>query len=87
MIRRCRRGIRIGPLFAADAAERFHLALSRRAGEVQPVFLDVPEVNAAALRLAEKFGMQKVFGTATMYAREFPRIPPEQVFGVTTFSA
>jgi ribosomal protein S18 acetylase RimI-like enzyme len=87
VIRRCRRGFKIGPLFAADAdvAERLYVALSRRAGEVEPVYLDVPEVNAAALRLAEKYGMRKVFGTARMYTGEPPRIPLEKVFGVTTF--
>jgi hypothetical protein len=87
VIRRCRRGFKIGPMFATnpDIAENLYLALSRHAGEVEPVCLDVPEVNAAALLFAEKFVMQKVFGTARMYTAEPPRMPLEQVFGVTTF--
>ena len=87
VIRRCRRGCKIGPLFAdaPEIAERLYLALCRRAGDAGPVYLDVPEVSAAALRLAEKFGMQQVFGTARMYTGEPPPIPLDHVFGVTTF--
>jgi hypothetical protein len=87
VIRRCRRGSKIGPLFAAnaDVAERLYLALCRHAGDTDPVYVDVPEVNAPALRLADKYAMKKVFGTARMYAGEPPRIPLAQVFGVTTF--
>ena len=66
-------------------AERLYLALCRSAGDAEPVYLDVPEVNAPALRLAEKFGMREVFGTARMYTGEPPPIPLDQVFGVTTF--
>ncbi|MGH8045859.1 MAG: GNAT family N-acetyltransferase, partial [Chthoniobacterales bacterium] len=47
VIRQCRDGFKIGPLFADDAeiAEALFLALCERTNG-QPVFLDVPEVNA-----------------------------------------
>ncbi len=77
VIRRCRRGFKIGPLFAAGAeiAERLYLALCRSAGDDEPVYLDVPEVNGAAMRLAQKYAMRPVFGTARMYTGA-PRAEP-----------
>ncbi|MET3129925.1 GNAT superfamily N-acetyltransferase [Oxalobacteraceae bacterium GrIS 1.11] len=87
VIRRCRRGYKIGPLFAANAAiaEHLYLALCVRAPDGEPVYLDVPEVNPAALELAGKYAMKAVFGTARMYTGEPPVIPLEQVFGITSF--
>jgi GNAT superfamily N-acetyltransferase len=87
VIRKCVQGHKIGPLFAdhEEIAEQLYLALCRRAGVDEPVYLDVPEVNDAGLNLAEKYGMKKVFGTARMYTGELPRIPQKRVFGVTTF--
>jgi ribosomal protein S18 acetylase RimI-like enzyme len=86
VIRQCREGFKIGPLFADDAeiAEELFLALCERAG-AGPVFLDVPEVNAAAVRMAERHGMREVFATARMYNREIPALPLDGIFGVTTF--
>ena len=84
--RRCRSGWKIGPLFADDevVAERLLHGLACSAkGDV--VFLDVPEVNAAAVALAEKYKMSKVFETARMYKGKMPAIPREKVFGVTSF--
>jgi hypothetical protein len=51
----------------------------------EPVFLDVPEVNAAAMGLAAKYQMTKVFETARMYKGLAPTLPLDKVFGVTTF--
>ena len=86
VIRRCRRGHRIGPLFADDpaAAEALFGALcARAAGE--PVFLDVPEPNGAAVELAERHGMRVIHETARMYTKGAPEIALERIFGVTTF--
>jgi GNAT superfamily N-acetyltransferase len=85
VIRRCRAGRKIGPLFADDGgiAEQLYLALS--SGADGPVYLDVPEVNEAGMALAEKYAMVRVFGTARMYTGEAPALPLEQIFGVTTF--
>ena len=87
VIRRCLQGHKIGPLFADDArvARDLYVALCRHAGDTEPVYLDVPETNAAGLALAEEFGMKKVFGTARMYTGALPEIPAAQVYGVTTF--
>ena len=86
VIRRCREGCKIGPLFADDAtfAENLYTALAAFApGE--PVFLDTPENNAAATALAKKFAMQEVFGCARMYLGPAPTVATDRIFGVTTF--
>ena len=87
VIRRCRHGAKIGPLFAADAeiAEALYLALCGEAGAREAVYLDVPEVNAAGMALAAKYAMKQVFGTARMYTGEPPAIALDRVFGVTSF--
>ncbi len=86
VIRRCREGCKIGPLFADDAtfAENLYTALAAFApGE--PVFLDTPENNAAATALAKKFAMQEVFGCARMYLGPTPSVATDRIFGITTF--
>ncbi len=85
-IRKCSTGYKIGPLFASNSqiAEKIYSALSAFA-DGMPVFLDVPEPNAAGMALAKKHGMTEVFGTARMYTREIPKLPIQQIFGVTSF--
>lgn len=86
VLRRCRNGCKIGPLLADDAeiGERLFLALKSRApGE--HVFLDVPEINPAAVGLAKRHRMSPVFETARMYTKGAPQAPMERCFGVTTF--
>jgi hypothetical protein len=87
VLRRCRHGFKIGPLFAdnAELAETLFLALTADLPVHTPTFLDVPEVNPQAMRMAEKYGMTKVFETARMYTQQAPRVPLHQWFGVTTF--
>jgi GNAT superfamily N-acetyltransferase len=87
VIRKCANGSKIGPLFAADSesAEALYLALGTHATDDGPVYLDVPEVNAPAMVLAQKYAMRHVFGTARMYTGDAPPIALERVFGVTTF--
>lgn len=86
VVRQCGRGYKIGPLFAetSETAESIFLALSDRAAG-EPIFLDTPENNPAALALAHKFEMQEVFGCARMYAGPAPALPWENIYGVTTF--
>jgi hypothetical protein len=87
VIRKCREGYKIGPLVAADERvvdSLFH-ALIARVEPDQPVFLDVPEVNRAAVSLAERAGMMPAFETARMYNRGEPSLKLEKVYGVTTF--
>lgn len=87
VIRRCRKGFKVGPLFADDEriAERLLLELTSEVATGEPIFLDAPEVNPAAIRLVEQCGMNKVFETARMYTGAPPAIEVSGVFGVTTF--
>jgi ribosomal protein S18 acetylase RimI-like enzyme len=86
VIRPCRSGFKIGPLFADDehGAEALFAALSA-AIDAGPVFLDVPENNAAARRLAERHALNPAFETARMYAGPPPAIDLNRQFGVTSF--
>lgn len=87
VIRRCRNGWKVGPLFAdnREIAELLLLTLSHEIADEEPVYLDVPEVNIEAIRLAADFGMTEVFSTARMYSRYLPNIETDRIFGVTTF--
>ncbi|PTR19774.1 GNAT family N-acetyltransferase [Pseudomonas sp. GV085] len=86
VVRRCREGYKIGPLFADDAlaANALYARLAEFA-EGGPLFLDVPENNPAAMALVHQQGMIEVFGCARMYLGPPPAIAHERVFGVTTF--
>jgi hypothetical protein len=59
-------------------------ALAERA-PAGPLFLDVPEPNAAAAAMAREAGMEPAFETARMYTGAAPAIPVGRVFGVTSF--
>lgn len=87
VIRRCRSGYKIGPLFAdtADIAEVLFMSLQAQAKKQEPLFLDVPEVNMGAVELAGRHNMQPVFETAKMYTSEIPKLPLSRIFGVTSF--
>jgi GNAT superfamily N-acetyltransferase len=87
VIRPCRVGFKIGPLFADDTetADRLFDALAAHAGSGSEVFIDVPEPNEAALALAEERGLDPVFETARMYRHGTPEIRHDRVFGVTSF--
>lgn len=86
VIRRCRNGFKIGPLFADNAGialELFNGLSDHAAGE--PVYIDVPEINDSAMQLVSDKGMQEVFGCARMYFGDKPALPDAQIYGVTTF--
>ncbi|MDX9752681.1 MAG: GNAT family N-acetyltransferase [bacterium] len=86
IIRSCGTGYKIGPLFAEDAqiADVLYRALCLESNG-EPVYLDVPEVNSAAMALAESYDMRNVFGTARMYTQDAPAMEIQSIFGVTTF--
>ncbi len=86
VVRRCRDGCKIGPLFADDARAANALYV-RLAQFVQggPLFLDAPQNNPAAMALVQQQAMTEVFGCARMYLGPPPAIAHERVFGVTTF--
>ena len=86
LLRSCRSGCKIGPLFAdtAEIADALFGALVQQVpGAV--VYLDVPAVNPAAMALAQKYQMQPVFETARMYTGWPPKVLLDKVFGVTSF--
>lgn len=86
VVRRCREGCKIGPLFADHPAVAealyTHLAGFAAGG---PIFLDAPENNPAAIALVSRYRMTEVFGCARMYLGPPPDLAYERVFGVTTF--
>jgi len=85
VIRPCRVGRKIGPLFADDrvAAEAVFAALVGPAGG--QVFIDVPQPNDAAVALAAAHGFAPVFETTRMYSGPIRQVALERVYGVTTF--
>lgn len=87
MVRKCRKGYKVGPLFADDpeVAEVLFQKMRTFVGKDSSIYLDTPEVNKQSVKLAEKFKMKPMFETARMYTKEEPRVDLNKVFGVTTF--
>jgi hypothetical protein len=85
VIRACRQGHKIGPLFADTPSIADALFRSLAAQAPGQLYLDPPEPNAAAIALAERYGMRPVFETARMYRGAAPALPLENIFGITTF--
>ncbi len=85
VIRRCRRGSKIGPLFAAREGDADILFRGLAAGAAAPVIIDVPEPNPFARALVERHGMALEFETARMYRGRAPDLPLDEFFGITTF--
>ncbi len=85
-VRACRQGHKIGPLFADTemGADLLFRKAAAMAGE-GPVYLDVPEPNADAKRLCQRYNLTPVFETARMYRGPMPDLPLERIFGITTF--
>jgi len=87
VIRQCREGYKIGPLFAdsSNIAEVLFIKLTSSLKSDTPIYLDVPELNNEGISLAEKYAMKKDFETARMYSGKVPDMPVKKIFGVTTF--
>lgn len=87
ILRRCRSGAKVGPLFAdtSQAANTLLCALRAAAPPDQPVYLDVPECNAKAVALAESHGMSPMFETARMYTGPAPRLAMDRIYGISSF--
>jgi hypothetical protein len=86
VVRACREGHKIGPLFCSDRAdaERLLAALLTHVDD-GPVFLDVPAPNHEGSALARELGLAPVFETARMYRGPDPALRLDRVFGITTF--
>ena len=87
VIRPCRSGHKIGPLFAdnPELAESLFLALKSTAKPSEPIYLDIPEVNQTAEALAKRHSMNVMFETARMYTGPEPDMPLSRLFGITSF--
>ena len=86
VVRACRDGAKICPLFADDPGRAdllFRLLAASAPGAV--IALDTPEPNAEAVALAGRYGLAPVFETARMYRGPAPELPLSRLFGVTTF--
>jgi hypothetical protein len=86
VIRDCRTGRKIGPLFAENErdADVLFRALASTAGR-GPLFLDVPEPNRAGLGLAARYRLTPAFETARMYRCAAPALPLGRIYGITSF--
>lgn len=86
VIRKCRAGYKIGPLFAnnQDTAEKIFRALGASVSE-ETIYFDVPEPNQKAVGIARKYKMNVMFRTIRMYSRKEPDIELDKVYGVTSF--
>lgn len=87
VVRRCRSGYKVGPLFADSPqfAEDLFQSLKAHTPYGAPIFLDTPEANPAAVDLAKQHSMVVAFETARMYRGKCPELPLSRLFGVTTF--
>ena len=86
VVRACRDGHKIGPLFADGEAVADALFRGLAAGTGPgPVFVDPPEPNVAARALVERYGLKPVFETACMYRGPVPVLPLDRIYGITTF--
>jgi hypothetical protein len=86
VIRACRMGFKIGPLFAdnEEAADLLFRALAVKANG-NLVYLDCPEPNRSATDLATRYGLSPVFETARMYRGRAPYVSLSRTYGITTF--
>jgi GNAT superfamily N-acetyltransferase len=85
VLRACREGYKIGPLFADDPeiADALFQGLSARAAGA-PVFLDTPDANPDAIELAKRRGLTPIFDAARMFTRGAPPGRIDHCYGVTT---
>lgn len=87
LLRPCRSGFKIGPLYADKPAIAAALlqTLQSKVPAGQPFYLDVPAINTDATALAQQLGMTTVFETARMYSGETPDLPLDKIFAVTSY--
>jgi GNAT superfamily N-acetyltransferase len=80
VMRQCREGSKIGPLFAADLQVAVDL-ISSFSGRVD---IDVPAAQGEWLSVLANLGFEPGFRTARMYRGPVPAVRPEGVFGVSS---
>lgn len=88
VIRPCKEGHKVGPLFAEnaeDAQTLFTALLQSRDDQSGKVFLDTPEPNQKAVDLAKSHNMVAEFETARMYKGQAPLLNLDMTFGISSF--
>lgn len=87
VLRPCRSGYKIGPLFANTPAlaEALFVSLRGKVALGASLFLDVPEPNEAACALAARHQLRACFETARMYIGSQPALCMSRQYGITTF--
>lgn len=85
-IRACRNGFKIGPLFS-DTETGADLVFRKLAAGVNgnEIYIDIPEPNASAKALCDRYNLRPVFETARMYRGPDPGLPLARIYGITTF--
>lgn len=87
VMRKCREGYKIAPLFAekAEQANVLFEVFKSHAHTNEHIYLDIPEINSQAMALVKSHKMTEVFQTARMYTGEIPKLPIEKIYGITSF--
>lgn len=80
VLRPCRSGAKIGPLFAQDMG----VALDLLAAVSGPVQIDVPAIQSDWLEALVMRGLEAGFRTKRMYRGELPTMDLDRVFGVSS---
>ncbi|WP_335933927.1 GNAT family N-acetyltransferase [Streptomyces sp. PTD5-9] len=85
VLRPCRTSYRIGPVYAEspEVAGALVGALAATVPDA-PIAVDVPDVNPAAVRLAERLGLAPSFESARMYTGPAPEIDHTGLYGITS---
>ncbi len=77
-------GHRVGPLYASSPEVAAALLSGLSTPASAPVFIDVPDVNPAAAKLAEQLDFKPEFETARMYTSAAPTIDASGLYGITS---
>ncbi|WP_202868956.1 GNAT family N-acetyltransferase [Kribbella antibiotica] len=77
-----RTGARIGPIYAAS--DEIAAALISGLAEGESIAVDVPDLNAPAMKLAERLGLVPTFECARMYTGAVPDVDQNGIFATTT---
>lgn len=86
VMRKCRIGRKIAPLFADDdgIADKLLRALAARADVGESLFMDMPDINPAAKSMAHRYQMQDSFTIARMYKGNPPPLPTAKIYAITS---
>ncbi len=86
ILRKANKGYKICPLFADNAmiAEELYKACLNSAVD-EPVYIDIPTNNDAAVDMIKKYNTTYIFECARMYYGNPPQVNMQNIYGITTF--